>query len=269
MTRVAVLLLASLLHHVYSAPGNLPTVEIPFTITPAVVKTPVTLAKTVAAVPSAAAVAVAGPAVTPVVQRIESYSSGESSNAEIRDLLRSLLFELRSASSLPSSRVTLSSPATLSTYGPPSQLLDSYSAPPRDTYTDPSAPSYPESFDVNRNKPEKVIVESPVYASSIAVAPPVKEIVRTVYQPVYVPVQVAQPEVLTVSQPYVTAVPTAIRTGASAVAISTIHHQPAYKLQQEYGLPVVQQVQQVATLTAPVAATSAALVESSAGGYGK
>jgi len=209
---------------------------------------PTTVTRVSSGPSSASAYAAASTSSAIPVSRIESYSSGDSSNGEIRDLLRSVLSELRNGGGR--STVTLSAPS--SSY---SSVGDSYGAPPRNTFTDPNSPSYPDSISIAR-KPEKVQVQqvvvqqeqrqntSPVFAvSSVSSAPAVREIVRTVYQPVYVPVQVSQPEIYTQT----VAVPTTVKTGASAVAFSTIHEQPAYTLQQQQvQVPVqLQQVQQV------------------------
>jgi len=267
--------------------SNLHTVLSPFAVSPSVevFSSPVTKVETISlptytktlSSQSASAVAFAGTN-TPVVQRIESYSSGDSSNSEIRNLLRSLLSELRSSKS---SAQTLSSsygPPPSDSYGapPPSEPSDSYGAPPKNTYSDPSAPSYPDSA----RKPEKVVVlqqqrQPAAYVTAPAAAavatiqtraPEVKEVVRTVYQPVYVPVQYSQPQVqYQLAQP-VRSVP----TGVSAVAYSTVHNSPAYAIQQQYSLPTVvqQDVQQVVTLQS-TGTTAAVLEGSSSGGYKK
>lgn len=307
--------------------SNLHTVLSPFSVNPSVevFSSPVTKVETISLsptytkavnVPSAAAVAYASTG-TPVVQRIESYSSGDSSNSEIRDLLRSLLSELRSSksaqvlsaplTSLSSSygappspspvRSSYGAPAPLrSSYGPPpsdsygAPPSDSYGAPPRNTYTDSSAQSYPDS--TRSQKPEKVVVlqerQPAAYVSAPAAAavatiqtraPAVKEVVRTVYQPVYLPVQYSQPEVqyqlsqpVTQSVPVYSGVPTSINTGVSAVAYSTVHSRPAFAIQQQYSLPTVvqQEVQQFATLQSGGTAAAAAVLDgSSSGGYKK
>ncbi|CAL8134952.1 unnamed protein product [Orchesella dallaii] len=248
---------------VLSRPGNLPTVFSPVSVTPVeVLRSPVTRVETLNfapvarySTPSASAFAVASTSSSSLpVSRIESYSSGDSSNGEIRDLLRSLLSELRNGGGRPSATVTLSAPS--SSY---STVGDSYAAPPRNTVTDPNSPTYPDSISIAR-KPEKVQVQQVVFqeqqqqstpvvaVSSVSSPQVVREIVRTVYQPVYVPVQVSQPqqEVQYQSVNVVSAVPTTIKTGASAVAFSTVHEQPAYAIQQQQAVvPVVQQYQQV------------------------